>query len=190
MRVRFPPGCFLGHAGDSPPTSMKPTIWLIPAAALGIATAIASLAFLPIGRPSAQYAPPVMPPPPRDQPPAVEAQPPAAPVTKIPDLQPDAPPPQQQLPPVVRNQPAPKPVTVNPEQRLYQQEISSLASSVDFKTKAAKELMAIGSLSSAERYLIEGKAQNAIRGCLLNQQQRGVPFYQGKATCAAAEPAP
>jgi hypothetical protein len=76
------------------------------------------------------------------------------------------------------------------EAALYRSEISFLNSMSASKAKASREAQGFGDLQRAEDYLEDAKYNLSIVVCLQNQASLGIPYYQGKSTCATAVPAP
>jgi hypothetical protein len=162
---------------------MHRAIWLIPPA---VFAGVAALAFVPIQRPD---------PPPVAIAPPLPPRPPLRPVAaalpvSIPDreLEP-APQPAAAAAPVVAAaapQTAPRPAQSNPDATLYTREISSLRGSFTFNLNASSELIALGDTTGAQARLDKADRSHKLARCLENQLQRGVPFYNGKATCSVA----
>jgi hypothetical protein len=141
---------------------MKLTLWMVPAAGVAAVAAMASLAFLPIER--------AVSPPPIEA--SAPAPPPAPPVVQA-AAPPSAPPP-------------PAPAPVDPDADLYQREVRYLSELHKINLDGAREAMALGGTTQSSRMINDAKQQASLITCLENQQQRGVPFYEAKATCNAA----
>jgi hypothetical protein len=168
---------------------MHRAIWLIPPA---VFAGVVSLAFVPLQRPDPPPVAIAPPPPPRPPLRPVAA---ALPVS-IPDreLEP-APRPVAAPAPVVAAaapQAAPRPAAVAvaglpaAERSSYASQIQYHRRMADTNKDAAAEMRAIGALSRAMELLQEGSGHLNAASCLNNQLQRGVPFYNGKATCSVA----
>jgi hypothetical protein len=160
---------------------MHRAIWLIPPA---VFAGVAALAFVPIQRPDPPPVAIAPPPPPRPL-----LRPVAAALSvSIPDreLEPAPRPVAAPAPVVAAPQAAPRPAAGNPDATLYAREINSLRGTYTFNLDASKEMMAVGGLKQAEAMLDKADRSHKNLRCLENQLQRGVPFYNGKATCSVA----
>lgn len=165
------------------PTTMKPKstkerpFWQVPVIALGAGLGLSLLALIPLsittGRRTSQAISPSFRQPALQSPPAVVIQ--SAHVAQVP-------------------QPAPRPLSVQDglpkgEMDNYKTEISSLEDRAGIKQNTAKQMSDMGAPERGIELINEAVQMTQISRCLKNQMNRGVPFYEGKATCLTSVPA-
>lgn len=75
-----------------------------------------------------------------------------------------------------------------PESELssYKLEMDSLMDRAKINQDASSQMRSMGALNRAIELLQKASRLVATSQCLRNQMKRGVPYYQGKATCATA----
>lgn len=155
-------------------------LWLLPVAGLGIGLAVSLLALVPImwTKPRSSHQLEIAPVPR----PAAPANPrPALPGKPAPTSAVKQPPRKNQLP--------------EDEVNSYESEIDSLKEKAKINTNISREMGDLGSsagnmdaLEQASELARQATLMLRFSDCMRNQMDRVVPFYQGKATCAAAIP--
>lgn len=155
--------------------------WLLPAVSLGAGLGLSLLALIPLMLASKRE-PRRVTVPPLQQLPAVTA----IPQIRQPSITSIAPPVATQKPFAIPPPASVSGVASDQNAKQYDIEINYLMDRANILANGAEEMISLGDGERAGIHLKEANKSREMRNCLIDQLEQHIPFYQGKATCAAA----